>query len=143
MLASLEHDDRTSATIQAENIRKYSEYLKPLWCNVLCLFCLHRKPEHVLYCGHAICDVCTRLFGVPDLSRDFLYTVQQCSYCLTGSTKILLKPPTSGVRILTIDGGGIRGVVPLEFLGILQRLLGPECMIQDMFDLAFGTSSGT
>ena len=54
----------------------------------------------------------------------------------------MLKPPTAGVRILCIDGGGIRGVIPLEFLGLLQGDIGPECPIQDFFDMAFGTSSG-
>lgn len=30
----------------------------------------------------------------------------------------------------------------LNFLSVLQELLGDECAIQDLFDLAFGTSSG-
>ncbi|KAJ6069151.1 hypothetical protein N7499_011038, partial [Penicillium canescens] len=46
-----------------------------------------------------------------------------------------------GVRLIGIDGGGARGVTPLEFLGELQKLLG-ECPIHDMIDLALGTSSG-
>ncbi|KAJ6133123.1 hypothetical protein N7471_008338 [Penicillium samsonianum] len=46
-----------------------------------------------------------------------------------------------GVRIIGIDGGGARGVTPLEFLGELQKLLG-DCPIHDMIDLAVGTSSG-
>ncbi|MCJ1473164.1 hypothetical protein MMC13_001815 [Lambiella insularis] len=54
----------------------------------------------------------------------------------------MVKPPTAGVNILSIDGGGIRGVIPLEFLNRLQKVLGPDCPVQDLFDLALGTSSG-
>ncbi len=70
------------------------------------------------------------------------YHVQRCPLCGAGSLEVTLKPPTAGVRVLTIDGGGVRGVVPLEFLRILQDTIGPECPVQDLFDLAFGTSSG-
>lgn len=62
--------------------------------------------------------------------------------CGSSSLTVTLKPPTAGIRILTIDGGGIRGVVPLEFMRKLQDKVGPDCPIQDLFDLAFGTSSG-
>ncbi|TKA60681.1 hypothetical protein B0A55_12855, partial [Friedmanniomyces simplex] len=46
------------------------------------------------------------------------------------------------IRILSVDGGGIRGIIPLEFLHLLQRSLGSSCRIQDLFDLALGTSAG-
>lgn len=67
-------------------------------------------------------------------------------YCVLGSSGRLtmrLKPATAGVSILSIDGGGTRGIVPLEFLNIVQRLLGQTCAIQDLFDFVGGTSSGT
>lgn len=51
-------------------------------------------------------------------------------------------PPTAAGCLLSIDGGGTRGVATLEFLDILQDILGPHCPIQKLFDLAFGTSSG-
>ena len=57
-----------------------------------------------------------------------------------------MKPPTAGVRLLSIDGGGVRGVLPLQALGNLEatfnRLTGLEGPIQQHFDLALGTSSG-
>lgn len=55
---------------------------------------------------------------------------------------VRLKPPTAGVRIISVDGGGIRGIVPLEFLSQLQHSLGSSCRIQTLFDLALGTSAG-
>lgn len=55
---------------------------------------------------------------------------------------VRLKPPTASIRILSIDGGGIRGIVPLETLSLLQQLIRSDCPIQELFDLAYGTSIG-
>ena len=50
-------------------------------------------------------------------------------------------------RILTIDGGGIRGLIPARILVSLERKLQqrsgrPEARIADFFDLIAGTSTG-
>lgn len=50
-------------------------------------------------------------------------------------------PPTMNPTILAIDRGGVRGVIPLEFLILIQENLG-SCALRDMFDLSIGTSSG-
>ncbi|KAL8912017.1 MAG: hypothetical protein Q9171_002930 [Xanthocarpia ochracea] len=81
-------------------------------------------------------------FGEPQTDVDYRYVVDECPMCAAGTMSVVLKPPTAGIRILSIDGGGVRGAVPLEFLGLLQDVLGDDCPIQDLFDLAFGTSSG-
>lgn len=73
---------------------------------------------------------------------DYRYELDTCLLCGTGALTVILKPPTAGISILSIDGGGVRGAVPLEFLSTLQETLGDDCPIQDLFDLAFGTSSG-
>ena len=44
-------------------------------------------------------------------------------------------------RILSIDGGGLRGIVPVLILQEIQRLLGGK-PIHEMFDLIAGTSTG-
>jgi hypothetical protein len=64
-----------------------------------------------------------------------------CLFDDGGEGFVDLKPTTSGVRLIGIDGGGARGVTPLEFMGELERLLG-ECQLHDMIDLVLGTSSG-
>src|SRR6516162_9826294 len=43
-------------------------------------------------------------------------------------------------RILSLDGGGIRGVFPAAFLARLEEYL--ECPIGRYFDLIAGTSTG-
>ncbi|XP_022851098.1 patatin-like protein 2 [Olea europaea var. sylvestris] len=59
-----------------------------------------------------------------------------------------MRPPTYGnlITILSIDGGGIRGIIPatiLEFLeSELQKLDGEQARIADYFDVVAGTSTG-
>ncbi|CAF9908088.1 MAG: hypothetical protein GOMPHAMPRED_006066 [Gomphillus americanus] len=94
-------------------------------------------------CGHSICDTCLQIFGseLPQLEHHF--TIQYCQLCNTKTFICAkLRPPTAGIRMLTIDGGGICGVIPLQFLSVLQDFLGSDLQVQDLFDAAFGTSSG-
>jgi patatin-like phospholipase/acyl hydrolase len=44
-------------------------------------------------------------------------------------------------RVLAIDGGGIRGIIPATVLADLERRLAPRA-IADVFDLIVGTSTG-
>ncbi len=43
-------------------------------------------------------------------------------------------------RVLSIDGGGVRGIVPVTVLRLAERELGVK--VQDRFDLIVGTSTG-
>ncbi|XP_043713944.1 patatin-like protein 2 [Telopea speciosissima] len=64
------------------------------------------------------------------------------------SPLLQIQPPTFGnqITILSIDGGGIRGIIPatiLEFLeSKLQELDGEEVRLADYFDVIAGTSTG-
>lgn len=111
--------------------------------NATCLFCLVHPPQHVLPCGHSMCDECVYKFGAPSFSLEYRYCVSQCVFCHhDGELLIRLKPPTSGCRYIGIDGGGTRGVIPIEFLRVIQKVLGKECHLDDWFDIVAGTSSG-
>lgn len=59
-----------------------------------------------------------------------------------GQVIVNLKLSIAGVRLIGIDGGGVRGVTPLEFIGELQRLI-RDYQLHKMIDLALGTSSST
>ncbi|XP_043710817.1 patatin-like protein 2 [Telopea speciosissima] len=64
------------------------------------------------------------------------------------SSLLQIQPPTFGdlITILSIDGGGIRGIIPatiLEFLeSQLQELDGEDARLADYFDVIAGTSTG-
>lgn len=110
----------------------------------ICVSCLTGPPQHVLGCGHTLCDLCVRRFANVVTGEESCYLLETCAICeARADLTIHLKPATAGVRMLNIDGGGVRGVVPLEFLTRLQKELGPRAHIQDFFDIAFGTSAGT
>lgn len=49
-------------------------------------------------------------------------------------------PPKRGIRILSIDGGGMRGFIALEILRAIEHFTG--CRISDNFDLICGVSTG-
>ncbi|PSS31818.1 Patatin-like protein [Actinidia chinensis var. chinensis] len=61
---------------------------------------------------------------------------------------IAVQPPRYGnfITVLSIDGGGIRGIIPGVILGFLeselQKLDGEEARIADYFDVIAGTSTG-
>ncbi|XP_010525997.1 PREDICTED: patatin-like protein 2 [Tarenaya hassleriana] len=64
------------------------------------------------------------------------------------SPKSPLQPPTYGslITVLSIDGGGIRGIIPATILSFLeselQKLDGEEARLADYFDVIAGTSTG-
>jgi hypothetical protein len=112
-----------------------------------CLACLLRAPEHKLACQHVLCEDCCVELGRSSAADPNLYEVFTCPICATPcNLKLRVRPRTAGLRILNIDGGGIRAVVPIQFLCALERaigvVLGATIPIQEFFDLSFGTSSG-
>ncbi|XP_056177302.1 patatin-like protein 2 [Syzygium oleosum] len=64
------------------------------------------------------------------------------------SKSLPLQPPTYGnlITILSIDGGGIRGLIPGTILAFLeselQKLDGEDARLADYFDVISGTSTG-
>ncbi|XP_010269002.1 PREDICTED: patatin-like protein 2 isoform X2 [Nelumbo nucifera] len=64
------------------------------------------------------------------------------------SSLLPIQPPTYGnlVTILSIDGGGIRGIIPGTILAFLesqlQKLDGEDARLADYFDVIAGTSTG-
>ncbi|KAM3448970.1 hypothetical protein NHJ6243_010036, partial [Beauveria neobassiana] len=109
-----------------------------------CFACLQQRPQQCLPCGHWLCQVCVRTFYDASLDDPWLYNVGSCVVCGLGTDefRIRIKPDTADARILSIDGGGIRGRGPLEFLRVLEEMIDLPVPVQRHFDVVFGTSSG-
>jgi hypothetical protein len=132
----------SSANLRKEQLKSFSGQLCRMRSSRICLVCLLRSAQHVLACGHTVCDRCAQIFGSPTSGLEYQFTIKGCLYCLYQRPLVVdVLPPTMSPAILAIDGGGVRGVIPLEYLLLVQEHLRP-CTIQDVVDLAIGTSSG-
>ncbi|KAE8554678.1 hypothetical protein EYB25_003219 [Talaromyces marneffei] len=130
---------KTSLELHAKNMKDLAHFFAEYRTNKSCLFCLARSPERHLSCGHSICDVCIRRFGKEVTGRQDRYAVT----CTLDNGKLTadLKPKTAGVRMISIDGGGTRGIAPLAFLNMVEDLM-PGCPLHEQIDYAAGSSSG-
>lgn len=107
-----------------------------------CLSCLRELPECALPCGHVLCLPCMELYGTRT-SR----TCIEISRCPLHVSDVIAEPPwtvavkpaRAGVRVLCLDGGGVRGITQLLVLREIERVLGPGLPIQLFFDLMVGT----
>lgn len=112
-----------------------------------CFCCLRELAEHPLPCGHVLCTPCIHGYGKPHNELPGSYTVASCPLhdfdaVFRVPSEIIFKPQLAGVRVLALDGGGMRGIVILEVLRKIQYELGNRIPIQEFFDLIVGTSTG-
>lgn len=70
------------------------------------------------------------------------YHIDTCLLCHFGNRIVRLKPFSADDRIISIDEEGTRDVILLEKLAIIQDIMEPKLELQDLFDIAFGTSVG-
>jgi hypothetical protein len=140
LFESLEQGLVSSSQLHKRTAMKYEHFIRPICSNQVCIGCLRRYPERHLSCGHSLCDTCVATFGIGVPRTESQFKIQ-CIFNDGGRAEVNLRPQTAGVRLLGIDGGGARGVSPLEFMTELQKLLG-NCLLHDLIDLALGTSSG-
>ena len=137
----VETNAQSAVETHRANLKTHRKWLAYFKSNTTCLSCLDAKPEHVLTCGHSICDTCIKKFGTESTDYEYRFRIETCVLCSNGTVLAVVKPPSAGVTLLSIDGGGNRGLIPLKFLGRIQKVLG-DCPIQNVVDMAFGTSSG-
>ncbi|KAL4860433.1 hypothetical protein BDV12DRAFT_205068 [Aspergillus spectabilis] len=129
--------------LRQEQLRLLSRHLSSIRSNLICLVCLFRSAQHRLECGHTLCDHCAQVYGTPASGVEYRFTVSICLCCLYQKPFMIdVLPPTANPTILAVDGSGVRGVIPLEFLMLVQEQLGRSCQLQDLVNLAIGTSSG-
>jgi len=145
MFSHMKYGGQTAVALREQSLRRNKEYWQQLRSNVNCFICLQRKPEHVMGCGHGICDPCVSItgFSQPTRGKEYHYDITTCPQCGADiSFQASIVPPTCGVRFLAVDGGGSRGIVSLGFMEELRQALGLRYPVQENFDYAIGTSSG-
>ena len=69
--------------------------------------------------GYSVYNTYVKTFRKGALGTKYKFIILEYILYRAGSLTILIKPLTYRVRILGINSGGIRGVVPLEFLILL------------------------
>ncbi|KAK0628303.1 hypothetical protein B0T17DRAFT_149884 [Bombardia bombarda] len=112
-----------------------------------CLGCLSNTPTNTLPCRpnqHGICHECIRRYSSAERHQSVI-EINTCPLGCRLAKKpwtIRVKPKTAGARILVLDGGGIRGIVELAILAEIEKAIGLQIRIQDLFDLVIGTSTG-
>ncbi|KAJ5348566.1 uncharacterized protein N7506_001819 [Penicillium brevicompactum] len=132
---------RTSAAIRKETLHRLYRRWGGLRSTTTCLVCLCRPPEHMLPCKHAVCDTCVVIFGTPSSLGEYHFEVAQCPICDARSNVTVRQlPPTKHPVILSLDGGGVRGLIQLGLLRALERRIGVP--IASLPDLCTGTSVG-
>jgi hypothetical protein len=149
------HYDKVFALPQPEVIRQFREEqlqrYQPVWkqihSNKSCFSCLRAVPDHLLECGHALCESCVNDFGTPSEYFEHGWVLSSCILCHSSWQDdrhvFRLQPRCAGVRILTLDGGGIRGIVEISLLERLVKEIDLEALpLMDCFDLIMGTSTG-
>ncbi|KAI5455667.1 acyl transferase/acyl hydrolase/lysophospholipase [Mariannaea sp. PMI_226] len=126
-------------------LAQFRYFMSKTLSNKTCLCCIRREPQYTLQCGHSICQNCVKAFHRLSDHDPWVVQLNACQICtsLTQNVLIRLVPETTRIRVLSIDGGGIRGSAPIAFLKAIQDEIDiPNYQVQRHFDVKFGTSSG-
>ena len=143
MFSHMKYGGQSAVTLRQQTLERNSQYWQLLKHTKTCLGCLQRNLEHLMECGHGLCDVCVSIFGVAKKGIEYYYDLTACVICRKGICfQAKLLPPTCRIRFLAIDGGGSRGIVSLAFIEELRQTLGLHYPVQEHFDFSIGTSSG-
>ncbi|KAF5717819.1 hypothetical protein FMUND_5550 [Fusarium mundagurra] len=114
-----------------------------------CLGCLFGRPEYRLPCEHVICETCVEDFDDTAVDKRYPGRVmhKRCIICDSSSYDkwpftTTIRAPLCGLRVLSLDGGGVRGIIELTVLNRLEKEIGLGIPIGSFFDLIVGTSTG-
>lgn len=138
---------KQASAFREETLGQFQDIWKDLRSNKTCLACLQRTPDQMLECGHAYCPRCISDFGRPSEYYESGWIMDSCILCRKfppdHDQTIHIEPRCAGVRVLTLDGGGVRGIVELSLLERLSEEIGlSDVPLTEFFDLIMGTSTG-
>jgi len=141
----LVRESKTAAELHRDNLRHHKAFWYGIQSSSTCLSCLCRRPQYRLHCGHIICENCVVVLGKCCENDPWVFKIKQCPLCeaeMPEEVTIRTHPPTAGVGVLCIDGGGTRGLVPLKLMKRIQDQIGLPIPFQRFIKVAFGISSG-
>ncbi|KAM9873298.1 hypothetical protein VDGL01_12624, partial [Verticillium dahliae] len=120
---------------------------KPHWLRIhssrLCLSCLSHVPQYGFSCGHVHCEACVWDYGRPSDDDPWVTLYAQCHLCdtlLREEAVIRRHPPTAGVGVFCLDGGGVRGIVSLEILKRIHEAIKLPIPLTRFIKIFFGIS---
>ncbi|KAI9849895.1 MAG: hypothetical protein M1837_000109 [Sclerophora amabilis] len=134
-------EERAASQLHLDQMRLFYESLgnaTMFSSNSACFCCLRELPEHPLICFHVLCTPCVYAYG--RLKEKTTICMDSCPLHPDDSTfypelHVKVKPYLAGVRVLALDGGGIRGIVELQVLRAKEQRLGGRIRIQDLISL--------
>lgn len=140
-------EEKIALDLHLEYMNHFYETVGPasaICSHATCFCCLMDVPEHPLPCGHVLCSACIKAYGKPGKSAvSMVYCpLHKETTRWAKPASIKFKPAGAGVRVLCLDGGGIRGVVQLEVLKAIEQALDDYLPVQSFFDLIVGTGTG-
>ncbi|TKA70619.1 hypothetical protein B0A55_07579 [Friedmanniomyces simplex] len=153
-LEQASHEDTQAIPEESIALELHGEYLNQFFeavgpaaaicSHATCFCCLMDVPEHPLPCGHILCTACIKAYGKASKSSVTLPCCPLHREATRWAKPAILKfkPTGAGVRILSLDGGGIRGIVQLEVLRAIEQAIGGFLPVQSFFDLIVGTGTG-
>lgn len=107
----------------------------------LCLLCLRVGSRLVVLpngmCRHRICLQCVLTRKALSKSDNMVV----CPFCHSQSVLVTRSSDSSAFRLLSLDGGGVRGLIELLVLQAIEKRFAPLRVIS-LFDLIVGTSVG-
>ncbi|KAH7111354.1 hypothetical protein B0J11DRAFT_598877 [Dendryphion nanum] len=108
----LTQDCTSAVKIHEKNLRQFKTRWRDIKSSSTCLCCLRRRPQYGLPCGHTICENCVLVFGECCVDDPWIFKIRHCLLCgvnMPEELPVKVHPPTAGVGVLCIDGGGARG----------------------------------
>ena len=93
-----------------------------------------------------ICENYILVFGHCSVEDPCLYGIEQCFLYkeeMPEKVEIRVHPPTAGIGVFCIDGGGVWGIGPLRLMKRIHDSIGLPVPFQRLIWVAFGVSLGT
>ena len=108
--------------------------------NEICFCCIQWMSEITLSCGHIICEICVQNIGDEISAFDSQYQIDTCMLCWMRKLLVKLRFFTVKLWLLNIDGGETLEMIVIEFMNVMQSILENNWRIQNLFNVAYGTS---